>query len=91
MWWWLKLGWKLRPILKQAEKLDMKLSVNSIIQLLAVIGQAAAQASDVLPGKGKVWASVTLAAVQGAIAILAHFRNPDGSPATEPYRPPIQH
>lgn len=63
----------------------MKFSVNAVIQLVALIGQAAAQASDVLPGKGRLYASVVLAAAQGIVAVLAHFANPDGSPASKPY------
>jgi hypothetical protein len=33
-----------------------------------------------LPGKGKFWAMVALAAVQGVTAVLAHFANPDDTP-----------
>lgn len=88
MLWWLRLGWRLRPFLKRLEAMQpMKLSVNTIIQLAALVAQAAAQASDVLPGRGKLWASVTVTAAQAVVAVLAHFRNPDGSPATLPYRP----
>lgn len=89
MWWWLRLGWRLRKFESRFREVSqMKLSVNMLIQMLALVAQAAAQASDVLPGKGKLWAGVVVAAAQGAVAVLAHFRNPDGSPANQPYQPP---
>lgn len=82
-----RLMLRLNSILKEFEKMKgMKFSVNFLIQALGVIGHAAVQLSDLLPPEYKVWASVTVAAVQGLTGILAHFRNPDGSPASEPYR-----
>lgn len=86
--WWIRLGWRLRRIRPEMEKLThMKFSVNWMIQLISVVGHAAAQAIDVLPGKAKLWASVTLAAAQGLTAVLAHFANPDGTPVELPYQP----
>lgn len=64
----------------------LKFSVNAVIQIVGVVGHAAAQLSDVLPPEGKFWASVVLAAAQGVAGVLAHFVNPDGSPASMPYR-----
>ena len=64
----------------------LKFSVNAVIQVVGVIGHAAAQLSDVLSPKGKFWAGVVLAAAQGVAGVLAHFANPDGSPAALPYR-----
>ena len=82
----LRIYWRLRPIIKQAKELsNMKLSINVVIQLLALVAQAINATQDLLPPKGKFWAMVVLSAVQGISAVLAHFANPDGTPATEPY------
>jgi hypothetical protein len=43
--------------------------------------------STQLPGEWRVGAHVAIAAAQAAIAALAHYRNPDGSPASEPFIP----
>ncbi len=59
----------------------MKLSVNVIIQMLALAAQGINATQDLLPAKGKFWAMVALSAVQGVTAVLAHFSNPDGTSA----------
>jgi len=83
----LRLWWRLRPVLKQFQELaKMKLSVNVVIQMLALVAQGVNQAQDLLPPRAKFWALVVLSGVQGVAAVLAHFANPDGTPATEPYR-----
>lgn len=64
----------------------MKFSVNVAIQMLALAAQGLNQTVDLLPPRGRFWAMVALSAVQGLTAVLAHFINPDGTPATEPYR-----
>jgi len=64
----------------------MKFSVNVVIQMLALVAQGVNQAQDLLPPRAKFWALVVLSGVQGVAAVLAHFANPDGTPATEPYR-----
>ncbi len=63
----------------------MKFSVNVVIQMLALAAQGINATQDLLPGKGKFWAMVALSAVQGLTAVLAHFANPDGTPAQAPY------
>lgn len=63
----------------------MKISVNSVIQLLALIAQGINAVSDLLPPRGKFYAAVALAAVQGVVGVLAHFSNPDGTHATQPW------
>jgi hypothetical protein len=83
----LRLWWRLRPILTQLKELTkMKFSVNVVIQMLALAAQGLTQTQDLLPGRAKFWALVALSAVQGVTAVLAHFTNPDGSPAEQPYR-----
>lgn len=56
-------------------------SVNVLIQMLALAAQGLNATMDLLPAKGKFWAMVGLSAVQGVTAVLAHFVNPDGTPA----------
>jgi hypothetical protein len=86
MWWWLKLGWRLRKLKPELEAiLRMKFSLNAVVQLLALAGQGIVQVQDMLPPRGKFWAAVSLAAVQGLVGVLAHFANPDGTPASQPY------
>lgn len=63
----------------------MKLSVNTVIQILALSGQVLNFTQDFVPAEGKIWIAVALSAIQGASAVLAHFANPDGTPASEPY------
>jgi hypothetical protein len=81
-----KIYFRLRPILKQIEEVSrMKFSVNSVIQLLALTAQGINAVSDLLPSRGKFYAAVALAAVQGIVGVLAHFSNPDGTDATQPW------
>lgn len=63
----------------------MKFSVNVAIQMLALVGQGLNATMELLPGRGRFWAMVGLSAVQGVAAVLAHFANPDGTPAQAPY------
>ncbi len=82
----LRLWRRLRPLLKQLEELTkMKFSVNVAVQMLALVAQGLNASIDLLPGRGKFWAMVGLSAVQGVAAVLAHFANPDGTPAQAPY------
>ena len=63
----------------------MKFSVNVFIQMLALAAQGLNATVELLPGRGKFWAMVGLSAVQGVTAVLAHFANPDGTPAQVAY------
>ncbi len=82
----LRIYLRLRPLISQFEELTrMKLSVNVIIQMLALAAQGLNATQDLLPAKGKFWAMVALSAVQGVTAVLAHFSNPDGTSAQAPY------
>lgn len=82
----LRLWWRLRPFVKQFQELaKMKFSLNVAIQMLALVAQGLNASIDLLPGRGKFWAMVGLSAVQGLTAVLAHFANPDGTPAEAPY------
>ena len=84
----IRLWWALRSIPNQLKELsNMKFSVNVAIQMLALVAQGLMQTQDLLPPRGKFWAMAVLSAVQGVVAVLAHFRNPDGTPAAAPYIP----
>ncbi len=82
----IRLWWRVRPVLERFQELTkMKFSVNVVIQMLALVAQGLNATQDLLPPKGKFWAMVALSAVQGLTAVLAHFANPDGTPAQAPY------
>jgi hypothetical protein len=82
----LRIYLRLGPLISQFEELTrMKLSVNVVIQMLALAAQGLNATQDLLPAKGKFWAMVALSAVQGVTAVLAHFSNPDGTSAQAPY------
>jgi hypothetical protein len=82
----LRLWWRLRPLVNELKEMTkMKFSVNVAIQMLALVAQGLNASIDLLPGRGKFWAMVGLSAVQGVAAVLAHFANPDGTPAQAPY------
>ena len=76
----------MRPLVNEFKELTkMKFSVNVAIQMLALVAQGLNATVDLLPGRGKFWAMVSLSAVQGLTAVIAHFANPDGTPAQAPY------
>ena len=82
----LRIWWRLRPLIERFKELTkMRFSVNVAIQMLALVAQAINATQDLLPGRAKFWAMVVLSAVQGVTAVLAHFANPDGTPAAAPY------
>jgi hypothetical protein len=82
----LRIWWRLRPLMEEFQELSkMKFSVNVAIQMLALVAQAINATQDLLPERGRFWAMVVLSAVQGVTAVLAHFANPDGTPAAAPY------
>ncbi len=82
----LRIWWRLRPLIDEFKELTkMRFSVNVAIQMLALVAQAINATEELLPARGKFWAMVVLSAVQGVTAVLAHFANPDGTPAEAPY------
>lgn len=81
-----KIYWRLRPVIKGFKEVSqMRFSVNFIVQILALAAHGLNQVTDLLPPKGKFWATVALSAIQGTAGVLAHFANPDGTPAEAPY------
>ena len=82
----LRIYLRLRPLIERfKELLKMRFSVNVAIQMLALVAQGINATQELLPGRGKFWAMVVLSVVQGVVAVLAHFANPDGTPAEAPY------
>lgn len=85
----IRLYLKIRPYLRKIEKqlgdAQMKISLNVLIQVLGTLLQGLMAVSPMLSGKGKFAAEVAVSAVQGATAVAAHFSNPDGTKAQEPY------
>jgi hypothetical protein len=82
----LRIYWRLRPLWKRFQEItQMKFSMNVAIQLLALLVQGMNATQDLLPPNGKFWLMVALSAVQGLASVLAHFANPDGTPAEAPY------
>jgi hypothetical protein len=82
----LRIWLRLRPLINQFQELTkMRFSVNVLIQMLALVAQGLNASLDLLPAKGKFWAMVGLSVVQGVTAVLAHFANPDGTPAEAAY------
>lgn len=67
----------------------MKLTLlkNVAVQLLGIGLQVATASSVNLGGWQKVVASAGIGAVQAAVAAAGQKRNPDGTPATEPFKP----
>jgi hypothetical protein len=82
----LQIWLRLRPMMNRFQELTkMKFSVNVAIQMLALAAQGLNATVELLPGRGKFWAMVGLSAVQGVTGVLAHFANPDGTPAQVAY------
>jgi len=66
----------------------LTLSVNTFIQVLALIVQYLNVAAGIVPQKYQPWIAGALVVMQGLVGILAHFANPDGTPAKVAYLPP---
>lgn len=85
----LRIYLRLRPYIKQLKEIcKMRLSLNLIVQILMTAMQAYNQISDLLPAKWKTPAALVMGIIQGLVALLAHYSNPDGTPATVAYVAP---
>jgi hypothetical protein len=63
-------------------------SVNFIVQILGVALQGANFFSGMVPAEYQPVLAAVVTIIQGVSALLAHFKNPDGTPAAVAYRPP---
>src|ERR1039458_6865005 len=78
---WFRLYRIISPILNKIGKLtSMKLNVNVILQILALVAQGLNQVSGIVPTNYKFAVAVALSVIQGVIAVMAHFSNTDGTP-----------
>jgi hypothetical protein len=67
--------------------MKFKMSVNIMIQCLALVAQLLNGLSDVVPPEKKVYLALAIMAVQGIVGILAHHSNTDGTPQTTAFVP----
>jgi hypothetical protein len=67
----------------------MRITINKniVIQACAMALQYLNVLLPIAPEKYKVWITVSIALVQATVAGLAHYSNPDGTPATTAYKP----
>ena len=63
----------------------MKLSWNLAIQGLSTAAQGLNAVGSLLPPKYQIMATMTITLIQAISAFLAHFANPDGTPAAAAY------
>jgi hypothetical protein len=77
---------RLQPVIKQLETLaQMKFSWNVVLQGLATAAQGLNAIGALLPPKYQIMATMTITLIQAISAFLAHFANPDGTPAATAY------
>jgi hypothetical protein len=67
--------------------MKFKMSVNIMIQCLALVAQLLNGLSDVVPPDKKTYLAIAIMVVQGIVAILAHHSNTDGTPQTTAFVP----
>lgn len=63
----------------------IKVSTNFLAQIVGLVLQGANQASGIIPPGGRFWFAIGVGAIQLVSAILGHYSNPNGTPASEPY------
>ncbi len=69
----------------------MRLSINMIVQILGIAGQALNQMIDLFPSaESKGTVAAIIGVIQAFTALLAHFRNPDGTNAKTAYVSPAK-
>lgn len=66
----------------------MKLSINIIIQALGTVLQVLNLVSGMIPPKYQWLVAGLVGIIQAVTGMLAHWSNPDGTPATAPYIDP---
>jgi len=84
----LRLYLKLRPVIGALKKeFRMKFSFNMLFQIIATLiqGANAVAGSGMLTPNQQGGLAVIVGAIQAVVAAIAHFKNPDGTPASEPY------
>ena len=61
-------------------------NLNMAIQILSTIGNGLTMASSVVPAEYKPIVLLSLGVVQAVSGLVAHFKNPDGTPASDSYQ-----
>jgi hypothetical protein len=64
----------------------MKFSWNIVTQICGTVLQVINANSSVIPARYQAWVACALGVVQAISGLAAHFSNPDGTPATEPWK-----
>lgn len=82
----LRIYFRLRPYIRAFREITkMRFSINIVIQSLAIAAQALNAIGDFVSPKSKPLVAGIVGIVQALTAFLAHYNNPDGSPAAEAY------
>lgn len=81
-----RVYFKLYPYFKKiGEATKMKFSVNMFVQILTLVAQGANQVLSFVPDAKKPVVVAALGVVSAVTGLLAHFSNPNGTPASQPY------
>ena len=87
----IRILWAIQPAVTKINKIlkenNMKLTVNAVVQVLGTALQGVNAISGVLPARMQFWAMIAISSIQGLVAVLGHFSNPDGTPVSTPYAP----
>ena len=76
----------LRKVFAQfAAEMKMKFSVNLVVQVICTLVQGLDAISGELTPKQREVAALVVGVLQAVSALLAHFTNPDGTPASQAY------
>lgn len=77
----IKIWMILNSTLSKMEKLfAMKLSTNVILQFIGLAIQGGNQVATFIPDKDKIYVTAGVSILQGIVAIISHFSNPNGTP-----------
>ena len=63
------------------------ISINTICQVLLMAVQIYNQSLPLIPPKYQPYGVCAVGIIQAVLALLAHYRNPDGTPAAVAYLP----
>jgi hypothetical protein len=63
----------------------MKFKLNTVVQVIGVGLQLYNQYGGMVPTKYQPAAAAIVGAIQGIVALMAHFSNPDGTAAATAY------
>ena len=78
---------KIEKLLRQrkGDGMRIRLSTNLIVQILAFIVQGLNQLTSIVPDDTKPVVLAVVAILQGVVALLAHYSNPDATPVATAY------